>query len=619
MIPQLIAIAGPMKGIVFELTEDEMFVGRDQTNHLFLRDKSVSRQHCLIVRENEDFKVLDLESRNGIFINDVPTREHAIKHGDIIRVGNSFLLFLASEENVAPTSNNVQLDSGTLITISATRFRLEDALYLIARDLNVLMKISAKINAVRSLAALQRQLLDAIFEIVPAERGAILLVGDSLEDTVSVFGLDKLSGPQHPMRVSRTVAQQVLKEGVALMSNEVVESNQLKSESLIHSRVTSLLCVPLMLLNKIIGIIYLDASKTEASFNEGHLQMVTAIAGLASGALDSARHMEWLESENRRLNANLQTEHNMVGESPRMRDVYQFVAKVAPTDSTILIRGESGTGKELAAHAIHRNSPRAGKPFVALNCAALTETLLESELFGHEKGAFTGAIAQKKGRLEIAAGGTVLLDEVGEMSFSIQSKLLRVLQEREFERVGGTRPIKLDIRVIAATNRELEEAISDGRFRKDLYYRLNVVSLTMPPLRARPEDIALLASYFIAKYSDKCKRRVTGISDGARACLLSYDWPGNVRELENAIERAVVLGSTERIQLEDLPETMIEAAPSVNNSVTSFHEAVKEAKKQLVSKALENAGGNYSEAARSLGIHPNNLHRLVRHLHLKPH
>jgi Nif-specific regulatory protein len=204
------------------------------------------------------------------------------------------------------------------------------------------------------------------------------------------------------------------------------------------------------------------------------------------------------------------------------------------------------------------------------------------------------------------------------MSLSIQSKLLRVLQEREFERVGGTRPIKLDIRIIAATNRELEEAISDGRFRKDLYYRLNVVSVTMPPLRARPEDIPLLASYFTAKYSDKCKRRVTGISEGARACLLSYDWPGNVRELENAVERAVVLGSTERIQLEDLPEAVIEAAPSANNSVRSFHDAVKEAKKQLISKALENAGGNYSQAARALGIHPNNLHRLVRHLHLKP-
>jgi len=283
----------------------------------------------------------------------------------------------------------------------------------------------------------------------------------------------------------------------------------------------------------------------------------------------------------------------------------------------VLILGESGTGKELAAHAIHLNSSRATKPFVAINCATLTESLLESELFGHEKGAFTGAITQKRGKLEIANGGTVFLDEVGELSPVIQAKLLRVLQTREFERVGGTHPVKTDVRVIAATNRNLETAIKAGEFREDLYYRLNVVSIVMPPLRERREDIGLLATYFVAEFSKKCKRKVTGISAEARRLLHSYDWPGNVRQLENAIERAVVLGSTDLIVPEDLPEAILESEAAGEVTSSTYYEAVNEAKRQILSKTLQQTNGNYTDAAKLLGIHPNNLHRIIRNLNLK--
>jgi Nif-specific regulatory protein len=293
------------------------------------------------------------------------------------------------------------------------------------------------------------------------------------------------------------------------------------------------------------------------------------------------------------------------------------VSKVAPTDSTVLIRGESGTGKELVARAIHRNSPRAGMPFLAINCAALTETLLESELFGHEKGAFTGAFAQKRGKLELADRGTVFLDEVGEMPLACQSRLLRLIQEREFERVGGTRQIRTDIRLIAATNRDLEAAIERGTFRKDLYYRLNVVSLTMPPLRDRREDIPLLASHFVAKHGKRAGRRVTGIALEALACLKAHDWPGNVRDLENAIERAVVLGSTDLILAEDLPETVLEAAPQGAGPIGGYHETVRNEKTRVILAALDQAEGSFTEAAKLLGIHPNYLHRLVRNLNLR--
>jgi Nif-specific regulatory protein len=324
-----------------------------------------------------------------------------------------------------------------------------------------------------------------------------------------------------------------------------------------------------------------------------------------------------LRQENQELRAEIELEHNMVGAGPGMRKVFEFIRRVAPTESTVLVQGESGTGKELVAHAIHRNSPRADRPFVAINCAAIAETLLENELFGHEKGAFTGASSQKKGKVEVAEGGTLFLDEIGELAAGLQAKLLRVLQEREFERLGGTRPIKLDIRLIAATNRSLLDAVKAGTFRNDLYYRLNVVTLTMPALRERREDIPLLANYFVAKASRKCNTRIKPLAPETVICLTNYDWPGNVRELENALERALVLGSTDSILPDDLPEGILEAAPAAPASTDRYHSTIKEAKKQLVVQALQQANGDYIEAAKTLGMHPNSLLRLIRNLDLK--
>jgi Nif-specific regulatory protein len=345
---------------------------------------------------------------------------------------------------------------------------------------------------------------------------------------------------------------------------------------------------------------------------------LTAIACIASIAIENVQQIESLKAENKRLNQEISLNHNMIGDSPVMHEVYRMIGKVAPTDSTVLIRGESGTGKELAAYAIHANSPRADKPFLAINCAALTETLLESELFGHEKGSFTGAIAQKKGKLERANGGTFFLDEIGEINPTLQVKLLRVLQNRIVERVGGSHPIKVDVRLIAATNRNLEEAIRQGSFREDLYYRLNVVEMVIPPLRERREDIPLLAQYFALKHGQRCKRHVVGISPEVRDRLISYDWRGNVRELENVIERAIVLGSTELIVLEDLPQAIFKRELSESDGIYSFKKAVEEKKKYLVLDAVEKANGSYTEAARLLDMHPNNLHRLIRTLKLKP-
>jgi Nif-specific regulatory protein len=619
MNPRLTAIAGPLKGQTMPLAaEQETTIGRESANQLCIADGSVSRRHCVVRREDDRFTIKDLESLNGTFVNDVPVKERRLAHGDRVRIGHHLFLFLTGEDDVPVSSSQVVMDETSLLTSATVQVKVKDAFFLMARDLSALMKISMRINLVRGVEQLERELLELILEVVPAEQGAILLV-DGAEEFSSVFGLDREAGPERPVRVSRTISQKVLREGISLLSNDAQAGAGFDvTESLIASKSHSVMCVPLVLPDKVLGVIYLCTSSLNARFDEDHLKLLTAIANIAAVALENARRVEWLENENLRLQADIHLEHNMIGESPRMQSVYQFIRKVAPTVSTVLINGESGTGKELAARAIHLNSRRADKAFVAVNCAALTETLLESELFGHEKGAFTGAVGLKKGKLEVADGGTLFLDEVGEMPTLLQTKLLRVLQEREFERVGGTRTIKVDIRLVAATNRDLEEAIRQGVFRQDLYYRLNVVSIKLPALRERREDIPLLASYFAAKYSKKCKPHAMGISADARRLLSHYDWPGNVRELENAIERAVVLGSSDLILPEDLPEAVLETEVSPSLTVTKYHEAVTEAKKQLILKAVEQAKGNFTEAAKLLGVHPNYLHRLISNMNLRP-
>src|SRR5689334_6075050 len=551
MSARLAAISGKLKGAIFDLHEEALIIGRETAATVCLADAAVSRRHSKIEKKDDTFVITDLESLNGTFVNNVPVRSRALEHGDRVRIGESQFLFLTHEGESQSKSSDVTLDEVQVVTGPTLRVRFDDAIGQMARDLGALMKVSTTINGIRGLDALLERLLELLFEVVPAQRGAILLTTGATLDDLIVFGLDRKHGKDQPVNVSRTIVQQVLREGVAVLASDATTQPKFATESFIETRAHSVMCVPLVMFDRKLGVLYLDSTNSRDRFKKDHLQLVTAIAGIAAVAIENARHFEWLEEENERLLADVNIEHNMVGESSAMQRVYQFISKIAPTDGTVLIGGESGTGKELAARAIHRNSKRSQKPFMAVNCAALSESLLESELFGHERGAFTGAIAQKKGRLEIATGGTVFLDEIGELPPPLQVKLLRVLQEREFERVGGTLTIKVDVRVVAATNKNLEDAMAKNEFRHDLYYRLNVVSLEMPPLRDRREDIMLLASYFVEKYGARCNRKLKGISPAARERLLAYDWPGNVRELENAIERAVVLGTTDLILAED--------------------------------------------------------------------
>lgn len=626
MQPKLLALNGPLGKSQFRLS-GPVSIGRDASNAICIEDPAVSLRHCQIARQSENFVLTDLETVSGTFVNGIPVKQRFLTPGDQIAIGNSLFLFQL-ESSASAAISPVQLDDTSAATGQEQQLRHDELVYLhpdslaalphsarLDRALSTLLKISTAIGSIRDVESLQWQLLGMIFDVIPAERGAILLFSDNGGELSSPVAWDRVSGPDHPVQVSRSLIRRVLKEGISILDTEGCERDSSPDEQ--GRPVRSLLCVPLAVAGSIFGIVYLDSANPNATFTKDDLQLLAAIAGLAAIALENAHQFERLGSENQRLRAEISLQHDMVGQSPRMRQVYQFIEKVAPSDSTVLIRGESGTGKELAARAIHKNSPRKDQPFMALNCAALTETLLESELFGHEKGAFTSAICQKKGLLEVAESGSVFLDEVGELSLTLQAKLLRVLQEREFVRVGGTRPLKLNVRFLAATNKDLQKAVAEGSFRADLFHRLNVISFALPPLREHLDDVPLLAEHFAARYAKRCNRDIKGISSEARACLTRYDWPGNIRELENALERAVVIGSSNFILPEDLPETLLEASPGPAAVAAGYHDAVRNLKRQLILSAYEQSNGSITETAKLLGLNSNYLHRLIRNLDLR--
>ncbi|HOW18306.1 MAG TPA: nif-specific transcriptional activator NifA, partial [Phycisphaerae bacterium] len=396
---------------------------------------------------------------------------------------------------------------------------------------------------------------------------------------------------------------------VPRISEEPLFLNRTGARKRLRKKDISFICVPIKLGNEVIGALSADRLFAEDVSLEEDVRLLSIIASMIAQAVrlrpTALEERQHLLEDNVRLRDELRERFrpaNIVGNSRGMQAVYDLIAQVCKSDTTVLIRGESGTGKELVANAIHYNSPRASKPLVKVNCAALPESVLESELFGHEKGAFTGALAMRKGRFELAEGGTLFLDEIGDFSAATQIKLLRVLQEREFERVGGVTTIKADVRVIAATNRNLEALIESGKFRQDLYYRLNVFPIHIPPLRERKADILLLADYFVEKYAKANHKAVRRISTPAIDMLMAYHWPGNVRELENCIERAVVLSNDDVIHGHHLPPTLQTAEASGTVFSGTLQATLDNVERELLLDALKSARGNRAKAARALGI-----------------
>jgi transcriptional regulator with GAF, ATPase, and Fis domain len=612
MQPRLLVISRSSTGTVQPLVDGRLSIGRDESNQLGLVDTAVSRRHCTIEQVGEQYEVVDLDSRNGTFVNGIPVGRKIVEHGDMIRVGKSELVFLLHEGEETTTSQTRLSDMASASsprTIGVERpvqptFGVEVG--RMARDLAALFRIGNIINSIRDSELLQGELLRLIFEVIPAEHGAVVLVTDLEDEPQSICTWSRQAGTEPLIDIRRELVHRAIWERSAVFTGAAAGSSEAQN----------VLCVPLVAIERTIGVIYLASLPPAPPFREDHIHFLDSVSRIAAVTLENILALDALRSENRQLKAELNSASKLVGESRQIRQVEEFISRVAQSNSTVLIRGESGTGKEVVARAIHQNSPRADRPFIAINCAAIPETLFESELFGYEKGAFTGAVGMRKGKLEAADDGTLFLDEIGELAPPMQAKLLRVLQQKEFERVGGTHSIPFKARVLAATNKNLEQAIKSGEFRQDLYYRLNVVSVLVPPLREHRDDIPLLALYFAAKYAEKSKRPFKGISREARRLLMGYSWPGNVRELENAIEHAIVLGLTEEILPEDLPSGLIEEQ-SAESLGARYHDVLNEAKKELIRSSLGEAKGNFPEAARLLGIHPKYLHRLVRNLNLK--
>ncbi|MBV9265579.1 MAG: sigma 54-interacting transcriptional regulator [Acidobacteriaceae bacterium] len=588
------AISGPLRGVIFRLGHEEVTIGRQASNHLCIEDVSVSRHHCVILYDNDRYKIKDLNSHNRTLLNGRTIAEASLSNADQLKIGATVFQFVEDATN--PPDLAVSISGQE--TVASSRIEAVSADGDRSDELIALVKIGKLLNSTHKFDEIGAGIVNVLCAHTAAESAALFLVrqGEWL-----AFGWSEHEGRCDAVFAKRDIINQAFKQRISIRT--------------LVPPANPVLVLPLAIRGVIGGVIYLERGGALQPFTDAEVEFVAAVSNYAAVALDYSQKLEELESENRRMRDEVNLQHQMVGQSALMQKLYKRIARIAPTDATVLIRGETGTGKELAARAIHDNSPRAGRRFEAINCALLKGDLLESELFGHERGAFTGALTQKRGRLEIAHGGTVFLDEVAELPEAPQSMLLRVLQEHAFERLGGTTRIEVDIRIIAATNKNLEDALRMHKFREDLYYRLNVVSVEMPPLRDRRDDIPLLAHHFAQRMSKKNNRIVTGISTEAMAYLQAYDWPGNVREVENAIEHAIVFGSTAEIMPEDLPEAILERTPPQSTvPVINYQDAMRKAKKQIVLDALQQAKGDRSKAAKLLHIHPNNFYRLLRDL-----
>ena len=570
MEAEFFAVDGPLLGERFPLGSGAVHIGSAPAAHIRLTEVDAAPQHCTVRFEDGRFHIVDHRSPAGTYVNGMRIARHCLEPDDQVSICETVLLYRED-----PAVGQSESQQHTLLRACSLLFLFR----------------ALAMSAGGHRSAFADQIVRLIGDMAPCREGAILLGRDADELRAAAVELGKASLDELIARVCR--------EGA------VVEP---------AARVVAL---ALYARNEIAGLLAVWFPAEEAVNLSHHRDTLSAIGTVAAAALENVRSVERLQAENASLLNRLGAgESGMVGESPAIRKLLRMVARVAPQDTPVLILGESGTGKELVARGLHRQSGRASKPFVAINCAALTETLLESELFGHEKGSFTGAIVQKKGKLEIAQGGTVFLDEIGELPVTLQAKLLRVLQEREFERVGGTRTLKLDIRLLAATNRDLAAEARRGAFREDLFHRLNVVALSVPPLRDRREDIPALARHFLDLSAARCRRRVTAISAEAERYLMNYFWPGNIRELENAIERAVVLGQSDTLLAEDLPETVLDTA-AVPEAPGALQSSITATKRQAIMAAWREAGGVHDRAADLLNLHPNSLRRLIRTLKLR--
>jgi transcriptional regulator with GAF, ATPase, and Fis domain len=624
----------------FVLLKPVSTIGRALGNDVAVPTKGLAETHAQVLFDGRDFNLEEVDKQGEILINGKKKRRARLVHGDRITLGDAELTFSMFDEpthHARPSSSPIDVTDARGAVADPKRSTTS----LQLSGLRKLFEFSEKLMTMRKLDELLEAMLDAVIEVTGAEKGLILLLestdgsapasptpaatpepgaaaSDAPPTSQPAEGKPVIRASRHVKHesitdtagvISDSIVRRVLETGRAVIVSDALTDSQFgKSESVLALRLSSVMCAPLVTQGHVTGAMYVGNDRVKGLFERSQLDVLSIFAGQASLILQNAMLLSALRADKEKLAAELNDKRfgEIIGVCPSMMEVFRKLQKVSTTDISVLITGETGTGKELIAREIHRRSNRANGPFIVINCGAIPENLIESELFGHVRGAFTGAVASRAGKFQAADKGTLFLDEIGELPLNLQVKLLRALQERVVFRVGDSKPEKVDIRVVAATNRVLEEEIRAGRFREDLYYRLNVVNVWLPPLRDRGDDVLIIAKALLSKYADELKSAVHGFTPQALAAIKKHPWPGNIRQVENRIKKALVLCDKTLLAPEDL-----DLGQSSENAILPLEKAKEEFQRKYVLEVLERNNGNRTQTARDLGVDPRTIFRYL--------
>jgi Nif-specific regulatory protein len=567
---------------VFDLTRG-MLIGREPACDIIIPDDLLSRTHCQLILQDKDLMLRDLNSKNGTFYHGRRIKEVVLRSGDVFMAGDHTFKILLEEELLS--EGLVDFKTRTLSSgkdIAQVDYQM---LREVKDNLASIYDISRIANSAGTLEELTSGVIEALCRVLDLEIGVIFLF-DRSEGRLVSKAIASGKKEAQSLAFSKELIEKVFNHGGSILTEE---------------KGTRMILCGIKGKTARLGVIYLSSQSPANRIGEGILCFLNSVSAIVGIAMENLLLRQRLLDENITMKKALAKEHGLVGDSPQMKRVYEFIKKASLSDAGVIVTGETGTGKELVARAIHYASRRAGRPFVVVNCGAIPEGLIENELFGHEKGAFTGAVKQRIGRFEEACGGTIFLDEIGELAGPAQVKLLRVLEEKLIQRIGSNKDIKVDVRVIAATNRPLDEMVRSGRFREDLFYRVSVLQIKMPPLREHPQDIPALVKHFLELFGSKKE-----VSKDAIDRLVRYSWPGNVRELRNVVERAVLFSKGDQIEPEDI------VLGEVGGDISSLR--LRDAERAHIMKVLRMADGNKSRAAELLGLDRSSLYAKIKNL-----
>lgn len=565
-------------------------IGRDEENDVCIPDPEMGDHHAMIHFDGQKFFLKAINRRCEITVNNKAVRSKALDHRDEIKMGQTTLNFHLYEE---PRKSSAEQEEGLD----------QEALEALRR----LVSFSEELSKNYEVPVLLEALMDEIVALTGADKGMLIIVDQGKLNVRVARNLKRENISDAVGQLSDSIINKVVKNRTPLIVSDALHDQEFNaSQSVVSLNLCSVMCVPLLDKGSLLGLIYVGNDNIVNLFTRKHLEVLNIFAVQASLIVANALLVNDLKLDNRQLEERIAQMRfgSIIGASDAMRDVFRKVEKVASTDVSVLVQGETGTGKELIARELHNRSSRIKKPFITINCGAIPENLLESELFGHVRGAFTGATATKPGKFHLADGGTIFLDELGEMPLNLQVKLLRVLQERTVTKVGDTRPEHIDIRVLAATNKDLATEVREGRFREDLFYRLNVVTLHLPPLRARGDDVVLIANFLLARFCEEFGTGEKTLSKEGLVALKKYAWPGNIRQLENRIKKAVILSDKVVLEPDDL-----DLQPEDLEDIMTLSEAKDRFQRRYINEVLARNNGNRTKTARDLGVDPRTIFR----------